>query len=114
MSKTYTPEFKLQVVLRRNFCAKRSSRIEPTPRLFGPTRFTLRALSNWKKKLKDNGAKAFGGAGELKEKEKKIANLECMMGQKVEIALLRSPLLREQAFWARADHDREGSPRGSA
>ncbi len=48
-------------------------------------------LSNGKKKLKDNGAKAFGGAGGLKEKEKKIANLERMVGQKeVEIALLKN------------------------
>jgi transposase-like protein len=26
-------------------------------------------LSNWKKQLKEDGAKAFGGAGELKEKD---------------------------------------------
>jgi hypothetical protein len=48
-------------------------------------------LSNWKKKLRDNGAKAFGGDNELKEKEKKIASLERMIGQKeVEIALLKN------------------------
>jgi hypothetical protein len=48
-------------------------------------------LSNWKKKLKDNGAKAFGGDNELKEREKKIAALERMVGQKeVEIALLKN------------------------
>ena len=51
----------------------------------------LVTLSNWKTKLKDNGAKAFGGAGELKEKEKTIATLERMVGQKeVEIALLKN------------------------
>ena len=48
-------------------------------------------LSNWKKKLKDNGAKAFGGDNELKEKEKTIATLERMVGQKeVEIAWLKN------------------------
>ncbi len=67
-------------------------------------------LSNWKKKLKEDGAKAFGGDNELKETEKKIAKLKRMVGQKeVEIALLRSPLSRGQAFWARADHHRESS-----
>ena len=35
-------------------------------------------LSNWKKKLKEDGAKAFGGDNELREKEKKIASLERM------------------------------------
>jgi len=48
-------------------------------------------LPNCKKKLKENGAKAFGGDNELKEKEKKIANLERMVGQReVEIALLKN------------------------
>jgi transposase-like protein len=34
------------------------------------------ASSNWKKKLKENGSKAFGGSGTLKEKKDKIAKLE--------------------------------------
>jgi hypothetical protein len=38
--------------------------------------------SNWKKKLKDDGAKAFGGDNQLKEKEKTIVNLERMVGQR--------------------------------
>jgi hypothetical protein len=48
-------------------------------------------LSNWKKKLKENGSKAFGGGDELKEKKDKIAKLERMVGKKeVEIALLKN------------------------
>jgi len=33
-------------------------------------------LSSWKKKLKENGSKAFGGGNELKEKKDKIAKPE--------------------------------------
>ena len=48
-------------------------------------------LSNWKKKPKENSPKAFRGDNELKEKEKKIANFERMVGQKeVEIALSKN------------------------
>jgi transposase-like protein len=85
MSKTYSPEFKLQVVLE----ALQSDRTDAEiARAYDVHPVTL---SNWKKKLKDNGAKAVGGAGGLKEKEKKIANIERMVGQKeVEIALLKN------------------------
>jgi hypothetical protein len=37
--------------------------------------FIQRALSGWKTKLKENGVKAFGGLGGLKEKKEKIAKL---------------------------------------
>jgi len=48
-------------------------------------------LSNWKKKLAENGPKAFDGGDELKEKEDKIAKLERMVGKKgVEIALMKN------------------------
>jgi hypothetical protein len=36
----------------------------------------IATLTNWTKKLKEDGAKAFGGDNEIKEKEKKIAKLE--------------------------------------
>jgi hypothetical protein len=76
MSNTYSPEFKLKVVLRRNFCVRRFSPIEPTRRLLAPTKYIPSRFRTGKKKLKEDGPKAFGGAGELKEKEKKIAKLE--------------------------------------
>lgn len=48
-------------------------------------------LSNWKKKLKENGSKAFGGGDKRKKKKDKIASLERMVGKKeVELALLRN------------------------
>jgi transposase-like protein len=109
MSKTYSPEFKLQVVLEALTSNRTDAEIARAYEVHPVT------LSNWKKKLKEDGAKAFGGDNELKEKEKKIAKLERMIGQKeVEIALLRSPISRGQAFWARADHDRKSPPGGSA
>ena len=65
-------------------------------------------LSSWKKQLKENGSKAFGGSGELKEKKDKIAKLERMVGQKeTEIDLLKN-------FWAKADHERKSPPPRSA
>lgn len=109
MSKTYSPEFKLQVVLEAPQSDRTDAEIARAYEVHPVT------LSGWKKQLKENGAKAFGGDNELKEKEKKIVKLERMVGQKeVEIALLRSPLSRGQAFWAIADHRRESPPGGSA
>ena len=85
MSKTYSPEFKLQVVLEALQSDRTDAEIARAYEVHPVT------LSNWKKKLKDNGAKAFGGDNDLKEKEKKIAKLERMVGQKeVEIALLKN------------------------
>ncbi len=52
-------------------------------------------FSNWKKKLKENGSKAFGGGNELKEKKDKIAKLERMVGRKeVEIAMTTTEKVR--------------------
>ena len=63
-------------------------------------------LSNRQRRLKEDGAKAFGGTGEFKEKKQKIARLERMLGKKeAEIALLRNFLgesllpLRRFARW---------------
>jgi transposase-like protein len=85
MSKTYSPEFKLQVVLETLQSDRTDAEIARAYEVHPVT------LSNWKKKLKEDGAKAFGGDNQLKEKEKKIANLERMVGQKeVEIALLKN------------------------
>jgi transposase-like protein len=86
MSKrTYSPEFKLQVVLEALTSDRTDAEIARAYEVHPVT------LSNWKKKLKEDGAKAFGGDNQLKEKEKKIAKLERMVGQKeVEIALLKN------------------------
>jgi transposase-like protein len=102
MSKTYSPEFKLQVVLEAIGSERPGAEIA---RAYG---VHLLTLSNRKKKLKEDGAEAIGGAGELKEKEEDCQAGALRPGQKeVEIVLLGSPMPRGQAFWARADHDRE-------
>lgn len=84
-NRTYSPEFKLQVVLEALQSDRADAEIARAYEVHPVT------LSNWKRKLKEDGAKAFGGDNELKEKEKKIADLERMVGQKeVEIALLKN------------------------
>jgi transposase-like protein len=64
MSKTYSPEFKLQVVLEAIGSDRTDAEIARAYEVHPVT------LSNWKKKLKEDGAKAFGGNNELKEKRK--------------------------------------------
>lgn len=84
-NRSYSPEFKLQVVLE---ALQSDGTDAEVARAYDVHPVTL---SNWKKKLKENGAKAFGGDDQLKDKEEKIANLERMVGQKeVEIALLKN------------------------
>jgi transposase-like protein len=85
MGRTYSPEFKLQVVLEAlqsdgtDASVARAYDIHPV------------TLSNWKTTLKEDGTKAFGGDNQLKKKEEKIAKLERMVGQKeVEIAMLKN------------------------
>lgn len=86
MSKrSYSPEFKLQVVLEALSSDRTDAEIARAYDIHPVT------LSNWKSRLKEDGAKAFGGDNELKEKEQKIARLERMLGKKeVEIALLKN------------------------
>ena len=48
-------------------------------------------LANWKRHFLQHGAEVFGGKEEVKAYEKRIAELERMLGQKeVEIALLKN------------------------
>jgi transposase-like protein len=86
MSKrTYSPEFKLQVVLEPLQADGTDAEVARAYDIHPVT------LSNWKKKLKENGSKAFGGGDELKEKNDNIAKLERMVGKKEgEIALLKN------------------------
>jgi transposase-like protein len=84
-NRTYSPEFKLQVVLEALQSDGTDAEVARAYDIHPVT------LSNWKKKLKENGSKAFGSGDELKEKKEKIAKLERMVGQKeVEIALLKN------------------------
>jgi len=52
-------------------------------------------LAKWKRHFLEHGAEVFGGKEEVKAYEKKVAELERMLGQKkVEIAFLKSLLLK--------------------
>jgi transposase len=83
-NRTYSPELKLQVVLEALQSDGTDAEVARAYDIHPVT------LSNWKKKLKENGSKAFGGGDELKEKNK-IAKLERMVGKKeVEVALLKN------------------------
>jgi len=93
-NRTYSSEFKLQVVLEAIQSDGTDGEVARACDIHPVT------LSSWKKKLKENGSKAFGGPDELTEKKDKITTLERMLGRKgVEIALLKN-------FWARADRHR--------
>ena len=83
--KRYSASFKFQVVLealtsdKSNAAVARAYDVHPV------------TLSRWKKQFQEDGSKVFGDDDELKECEKKIANLERMLGKKeVEIAMLRN------------------------
>jgi transposase len=50
-------------------------------------------VSNWKRHFEEHGAEVFGGKEEIKTYEKRLADLERIVGKKeVEIALLKNIL----------------------
>ena len=82
---SYSPNFKFKVVLealkgdRKNVEIARAYDIHPT------------TLSNWKSEFMDKGPEVFGDDDTVQEYEKKISDLEQMLGKKeVEIALMRN------------------------
>jgi len=60
--RSYSPEFKLQVVVEALSSDRADAEIARAYDIHPVT------LSNWKRRLKEDGAKAFGGDDELKEK----------------------------------------------
>lgn len=74
--RSYNSEFKLQVVL----AALKSSGTDAA--VAGAYDVPAVTLSNWKAKIKESGARAFENGNLLKEKKKKIARLEQIIGQK--------------------------------
>lgn len=72
-NRSYSPDFKLQVVLEALQFDGTDAEVSRTYYIHPVT------LSN-RKKLKEDGAKTFGGAVQLKDREEKIANLEQMVG----------------------------------
>ncbi|HSR54113.1 MAG TPA: transposase [Acidobacteriota bacterium] len=81
----YTPKFKFQVVLE----ALRSERTEAeVARAYQVHPVTL---SKWKKQFLEKGCEVFAGKESDREYEKRIAELERMVGRKeLEIALLKN------------------------
>ena len=89
--KTYTPRMKFELVL-ESLRGKRSE--SELARAYGVHPVTL---SKWKRQFLENGTEVFGGDEALKQYERRIAELERLLGQKeVELALLKN-------FWTVAD-----------
>jgi transposase-like protein len=90
---TYTPKFKFQLVL--EVLQGERSEVE-IGRIYGVDHTTL---SKWKKHFLEHGSEVFSGDEEVKRYEKRVAELERMIGQKeVELALLKN-----QLRWAGAE-----------
>lgn len=82
---SYSPSFKFQVVLEALTSDGADAEVARAYDVHPVT------LSRWKKIFRENGSEVFGGDEELKEYEKKISNLEQLLGKKeVEIAMLRN------------------------
>jgi transposase-like protein len=83
--KSYTPKFKFQLVL--EVLHNEISEVE-VGRTYGVHHTTI---SKWKRQFLEHGAEVFSGNDEVKRYEKRIANLERMIGQKeIELALLKN------------------------
>lgn len=85
--KQYGPEFKFKVVLEA-LKVEGSGMEGQVARAYGVHPVTL---AKWKSQFVDRGSEVFSSKEELKGYEKKIADLERMIGHKeVEIALLKN------------------------
>jgi transposase len=83
--KSYTPKFKFQLVL--EVLQGERSEVE-LGRIYGVHHTTI---SKWKRQFLDHGAELFSSNEELKRYEKRVADLERMIGQKeIELALLKN------------------------
>jgi transposase len=83
--KSYTPKFKFQLVL--EVLQGEHSEVE-LGRIYGVHHTTI---SKWKRQFLDHGAELFSSNEELKRYEKRVADLERMIGQKeIELALLKN------------------------
>ena len=84
-SKTYTPKFKFQLVL--EVLQGERSEVE-IGQAYGVHHTTI---SKWKRQFLENDAEVFGSNEEIDRYEKRIAELEQLIGQKeVELALLKN------------------------
>lgn len=85
MSKRHSPKFKFQVVM--EVLSKDKSIVE----VGRSYKIHPNTIQNWIKRFKRNGSEVFSKDGESNELEKKVAQLERLLGQKErEIALLKN------------------------
>jgi transposase len=83
--KSYTPKFKFQLVL--EVLQGERSEVE-LGRIYGVHHTTI---SKWKRQFLDHGAELFSSNEELKRYEKRVADLQRMIGHKeIELALLKN------------------------
>lgn len=89
MARRYSPQFKFQVVLEVLEGRKSSAQIAKAYGIHPNT------LANWKRTVLDKGAELFAQDGTVAEYERRLADLEQLLGKKeVEIALLKNFLGR--------------------
>ena len=85
--RTYSPEFKFQVAME---VLQSDRSVADIARAYDVHPVTV---SNWKRHFEEHGAEVFGGKEEIKTYEKRLADLERIVGKKeVEIALLKNIL----------------------
>lgn len=85
MAKRYSPKFKFQVVME---LLQGEQSVAQIAKAYGVHPNTI---NNWKQKLFENGAEVFSKNGTVAEYERRIADLEQLLGKKeVEIALLKN------------------------
>jgi transposase len=83
--KRYSAKFKFSLVLE---ALQREGADAEVARAYGVHPVTL---SKWKREFLEKGAEVFGGSEEVAEYEKRVGDLERIVGQKeVEIALLKN------------------------
>jgi transposase len=83
--KSYTPKFKFQLVV--EVLQGERSEVE-LGRIYGVHHTTS---SKWKRQFLDHGAELFSSNEEVKRYEKRVADLERMIGHKeIELALLKN------------------------
>ena len=94
MAKRYSPKFKFQVVLEVLTGDKAAGQVA---KAYG---VHPNSISNWKQTVLEKGPELFAKDGTVAEYEKRIANLERLLGQKeIEIALSKTS-------WARRHDNR--------
>jgi len=85
VAKRYSPKFKFQVVLEVLTGDKTPGQVAKAYDVHPNT------INNWKQTVLDKGPELFAKDGTVAEYEKKIADMERLLGQKeVEIALLKN------------------------